>query len=120
MNGAASQNDDECWETETQTPQLQQQQQSCGVGTLSSESRLRMMSTMAYSMSVIQDMNLTEETILPPRTKFLKQWKVRNNGNSAWPVGTHLRIVSGNRTMVAQEKIFINPQVQVSFSLQLQ
>ncbi|CAL8142516.1 unnamed protein product [Orchesella dallaii] len=106
MNGAASQNDDECWEPE---PQLQQQSSCMSTG---EESSSGMMRTMAYSMSIIQDMSLTEETILPPRTKFLKQWKVRNSGNSEWPNGTHLRIVSGNRSMLAQEKIFINPQVQ--------
>lgn len=102
-------NDDECWEP---NPQPQQQQQPVAPPADRNDFKLK---TTAYSMSIIQDMSLTEDTIIPPRTKFVKQWKIQNTGNLAWPTGSHLRIISGNRTMVAQEKIFINPQVQVLY-----
>lgn len=109
-NAATNQNswiDEECWEpVDTTVHQTH-------TAPTRDRNDFNKMKTTAYSMSIIQDMTLTEDTLIPPRTKFVKQWKIQNTGNSAWPPGSHLRIISGNRTMAAQEKIFINPQVQV-------
>lgn len=96
--------EEESWET-VETQPTQQQPAAA-----QPENKLK---TNAYTMSIIQDMSVTEDNLIPPRTRFVKQWKIQNTGNLAWPPGSHLRIISGNRSMVAQERIFINPQVQV-------
>ena len=69
--------------------------------------------TDTYSMNLVTDLSSTEETCIPPFTKFFKVWRIRNSGNHAWPPGSFLRFKSGKR-MFVQEKIYLNPPVQVS------
>ncbi|CAG7816807.1 unnamed protein product [Allacma fusca] len=64
-----------------------------------------------YIMSVVDDLSSADDSSIPPYTKFVKVWRIRNSGSHAWPPGSHLRFKSGKR-MFVQEKIYLNPPVQ--------
>ncbi|PKY49567.1 hypothetical protein RhiirA4_248099 [Rhizophagus irregularis] len=45
----------------------------------------------------IEDVNVPDGTILSPQTKFLKIWKMSNNGSITWPESTALHFSGGER-----------------------
>uniref|UniRef100_U9TG26 Nbr1 FW domain-containing protein n=1 Tax=Rhizophagus irregularis (strain DAOM 181602 / DAOM 197198 / MUCL 43194) TaxID=747089 RepID=U9TG26_RHIID len=45
----------------------------------------------------IEDVNVPDGTILSPQTKFLKIWKMSNNGSITWPESTALHFADGER-----------------------
>ncbi|CAB4385673.1 unnamed protein product [Rhizophagus irregularis] len=56
----------------------------------------------AYNASMlnarfIEDVNVPDGTILSPQTKFLKIWKMSNNGSITWPESTALHFAGGER-----------------------
>ncbi|CAB4421474.1 unnamed protein product [Rhizophagus irregularis] len=56
----------------------------------------------AYNASMlnarfIEDVNVPDGTILSPQTKFLKIWKMSNNGSITWPESTALHFSGGER-----------------------
>ncbi|KAM6452158.1 next to BRCA1 gene 1 protein isoform 2-T2 [Liasis olivaceus] len=50
------------------------------------------------------DENLPDGTHLPPKTTFIKHWRMRNTGNMAWSSDTKLKFMWGNLTLVSLEK----------------
>lgn len=49
------------------------------------------------SMSLVSDVTVGEGEAIPPSTAFVKSWKIRNNGNEAWPFGCCLRFLMGEQ-----------------------
>ncbi|KAJ4973661.1 hypothetical protein NE237_006835 [Protea cynaroides] len=45
----------------------------------------------------IQDMNVTDGTMMAPETPFTKIWRMRNNGTIVWPLGTQLVWIGGDK-----------------------
>ena len=45
----------------------------------------------------ILDVNILDGTILTPLTHFTKIWRMRNNGAVAWPHGTKLLCIGGDK-----------------------
>jgi len=43
------------------------------------------------------------ETIMKPTQVFLKTWKMRNEGEEAWPEGCHLICISKTNNIIATE-----------------
>ena len=67
-----------------------------------------------YSMSLVDDISSSDDVSVPPNTKFIKRWRVRNSGTSDWPNGTHLKFRSGQTNMCSTDHVLIQqPQVQV-------
>lgn len=52
----------------------------------------------------VQDVTIPGGTIVPTGAKFTKIWRVRNEGEAAWPEETHLTFVGGDR-MASQEAV---------------
>jgi len=73
--------------------------------------------TNSYAMSLETELSADEGTV-PPYTKFVKMWKIRNSGDSVWPPGSHLVFKHGEK-MSAQDKIYLNPSVQPGESREL-
>ncbi|MFH4979385.1 hypothetical protein AB6A40_006094 [Gnathostoma spinigerum] len=47
------------------------------------------------SMQFIQDITIGEGESVPPSTRFLKTWRVRNNGTEWWPTGCYIGFMEG-------------------------
>ncbi|CAN6276023.1 unnamed protein product [Urochloa humidicola] len=45
----------------------------------------------------IKDVTVPDGTPMAPSTPFTKIWRMRNNGSTMWPYGTHLLWVAGDR-----------------------
>ncbi|CAL5068451.1 unnamed protein product [Urochloa decumbens] len=45
----------------------------------------------------IKDVTVPDGTLMAPSTPFTKIWRMRNNGSTFWPYGTHLLWVGGDR-----------------------
>lgn len=45
----------------------------------------------------ILDVNVNDDTLMPPSTPFIKIWRMRNNGGLVWPQGTQLVWIGGDR-----------------------
>jgi len=50
-----------------------------------------------YSAEFLQDVTLEDGTVIEVGKPFTKIWRVRNNGNVAWPADCMLRFTSGDR-----------------------
>ena len=50
-----------------------------------------------YHATYVLDNNISEGQIFPPGAEFVKSWRVRNDGSTAWPEETSLRFVAGDR-----------------------
>ncbi|CAO3621646.1 unnamed protein product [Mucor hiemalis] len=49
-----------------------------------------------FSARFVSDLNIPDGTLVVPNKSFIKMWKVVNNGNVDWPVGTHLLFNGGS------------------------
>ncbi|KAG2201221.1 hypothetical protein INT47_013032 [Mucor saturninus] len=47
------------------------------------------------SAEFISDINIPDGTLIVPKKTFIKMWKISNNGNTDWPIGTHLLFNGG-------------------------
>nr|CAG4638034.1 EOG090X0CQ9 [Chydorus sphaericus] len=47
------------------------------------------------NMALIQDVTIGEGESVPPRTDFIKTWKVSNSGDDQWPEGSQLVFTGG-------------------------
>ncbi|XP_070555383.1 protein ILRUN-like [Ptychodera flava] len=47
------------------------------------------------SMSLVQDITIGEGESVPPNTRFIKTWRIRNSGDEKWPCGVCLRFTQG-------------------------
>ncbi|KDQ15743.1 hypothetical protein BOTBODRAFT_31628 [Botryobasidium botryosum FD-172 SS1] len=45
----------------------------------------------------ISDNNIPDGHVFPAGAEFVKSWRLRNDGGAAWPVGTRLAFVAGDR-----------------------
>lgn len=45
----------------------------------------------------ILDVNVIDGTMMAPSTAFTKIWRMRNNGTTAWPKGTQLVWIGGDK-----------------------
>ncbi|XP_063107723.1 next to BRCA1 gene 1 protein isoform X2 [Cavia porcellus] len=50
------------------------------------------------------DENLPDGTHLPPGTRFLKHWRMRNTGTISWSADTKLKFMWGNLTLASAER----------------
>ncbi|XP_077994286.1 protein ILRUN-like [Glandiceps talaboti] len=49
------------------------------------------------SMSLEKDVTIGEGESVPPNTRFIKTWRIRNAGDERWPIGLCLRFTSGHQ-----------------------
>ncbi|KAK5976859.1 Inflammation and lipid regulator with UBA and NBR1 domain [Trichostrongylus colubriformis] len=47
------------------------------------------------NMQLVRDVTIGEGESVPPKTRFVKSWRVKNNGGVHWPQGTALCFVEG-------------------------
>ncbi|RKP22478.1 hypothetical protein SYNPS1DRAFT_20011, partial [Syncephalis pseudoplumigaleata] len=50
-----------------------------------------------YDADFINDASIDDGTIMAPGEKFVKSWTLANGGANAWPAGTRLIYVGGER-----------------------
>uniref|UniRef100_A0A1I8EPU2 N_BRCA1_IG domain-containing protein n=2 Tax=Wuchereria bancrofti TaxID=6293 RepID=A0A1I8EPU2_WUCBA len=53
--------------------------------------------TQLPSMQFVQDITIGEGESVPPSTRFIKTWRVRNSGNEWWPNGCFLCYMEGDK-----------------------
>uniref|UniRef100_A0A0M3HRS2 N_BRCA1_IG domain-containing protein n=2 Tax=Ascaris TaxID=6251 RepID=A0A0M3HRS2_ASCLU len=53
--------------------------------------------TRLPSMQFVQDITIGEGESVPPSTRFVKTWRVRNNGTEAWPAGCYIAYMEGDK-----------------------
>lgn len=51
---------------------------------------------VVLSSQLVGDVTIPDGTKLAPGEKFVKTWKLQNNGSTAWPVGTRLVMIQGD------------------------
>ncbi|XP_055334694.1 uncharacterized protein LOC129585837 [Paramacrobiotus metropolitanus] len=56
-------------------------------------------------MVFVQDVTIGEGESVPPKTKFIKTWKIRNPGWDSWPPGCALRFTGNGHQMTHIERI---------------
>jgi next-to-BRCA1 protein 1 len=56
----------------------------------------------------VKDVSIEDGTCMLPSSKFVKIWKMRNEGNGAWPEGTVLSHVGGDQ-LGAREAVAVTP-----------
>ncbi|KAL7648486.1 UNVERIFIED_CONTAM: hypothetical protein RMT77_000392 [Armadillidium vulgare] len=59
-------------------------------------------------MTFLKDITIGEGESVPPNTRFVKTWKIKNNGDDSWPNGCQLIYTGGDR-MGAPSQVSINP-----------
>jgi len=50
-----------------------------------------------YLARFVKDITMPDGTEVAPSTLFLKIWKIRNDGENAWPINTKLAMVAGDK-----------------------
>lgn len=50
-----------------------------------------------FDSRFIQDVNVLDGTVMAPSTPFTKIWRMKNNGKFAWPRGTQIQWIGGDR-----------------------
>lgn len=53
--------------------------------------------TPSYVATYLSDNNIPDGQIFPPGAEFVKSWRMRNDGDVAWPEDTMLSFVAGDR-----------------------
>ncbi|VDK47038.1 unnamed protein product [Anisakis simplex] len=53
--------------------------------------------TRLPSMQFVQDITIGEGESVPPSTRFVKTWRVRNNGLECWPAGCYIAFMEGDK-----------------------
>ncbi|KAK2715285.1 protein ILRUN-like [Artemia franciscana] len=49
------------------------------------------------SMAFVADITIGEGESIPPNTRFIKTWRVRNSGTDVWPEDTSLQYINGTQ-----------------------
>jgi len=57
-------------------------------------------------MALVRDVTVGEGESIPPNTRFVKTWRVKNTGSDPWPPGTVLRFTSGEQ-LASQERVIV-------------
>jgi hypothetical protein len=65
-----------------------------------------------YSFEFLQDLNVPDDTILPPGAEFTKRWQLRNNGICPWSTEFSVVFASGDQ-MSAADSIPLENEVAV-------
>lgn len=69
----------------------------------------------------IKDVSVADGTTLAPETKFVKTWRVRNDGVAAWPENTMLSYVGGDQlgtsSVVSVPPVEAGQEVEISVSM---
>lgn len=59
------------------------------------------------SFEFLFDVNLADESVISPSSAHVKSWRVKNDGVAAWPEGTKLIFVRGDRELVNEEEFIV-------------
>jgi len=59
-------------------------------------------------MVFLKDITIGEGESIPPKTTFVKTWRVQNPGPDRWPPGCILRFTSGVQ-LSAQDRVLVEP-----------
>ncbi|KAI0053384.1 hypothetical protein FA95DRAFT_739476 [Auriscalpium vulgare] len=54
----------------------------------------------------VEDNNIPDGQIFPPGAEFVKSWRMRNDGLGAWPAGTEVVYVAGDKLMLDKRERF--------------
>jgi hypothetical protein len=71
-----------------------------------------------YSFEFLQDLNLPDDTVLPPGAEFTKRWRLRNNGICDWSTEFSVVFVGGDQ-MSAADSIPLEEEVAVSQTVEV-
>eukprot|EP01089_Gocevia_fonbrunei_P009574 TRINITY_DN2191_c0_g1_i1.p1 TRINITY_DN2191_c0_g1~~TRINITY_DN2191_c0_g1_i1.p1 ORF type:complete len:570 (-),score=125.11 TRINITY_DN2191_c0_g1_i1:1-1710(-) len=66
--------------------------------------------TPTYMSRFVSDVTVEDGSVFTPKSNFIKIWKIRNNGESAWPENTRLIYVSGD--VLSSVEAVVVPSVQ--------
>jgi hypothetical protein len=62
----------------------------------------------------VKDITLKDGSILQSNSTFVKVWEMSNSGPDAWPEGTVLQFVGGDRMFTEDDKNIKSPEIKVS------
>ncbi|RUS28497.1 hypothetical protein BC938DRAFT_481815 [Jimgerdemannia flammicorona] len=62
----------------------------------------------------VEDVNIPDGAVMQPQARFLKIWKMLNNGEEEWPQGTQLSFCGGDRMF---SEAWINTSDEYSFAV---
>lgn len=67
------------------------------------------------------DVSIEDGTIFPPSEKFVKIWRLRNEGSSAWPETTRLSFVGGDRLSSSEAVVVggVNPGAEIDVDIEM-
>jgi len=70
---------------------------------------------------LVTDVTVDDGTRMPVKTRFLKTWRMRNNGNVAWPEGTKLTHVQGDSFGVVESVAVaaVGPELETDISIEM-
>lgn len=58
-------------------------------------------------MTLIKDVTIGDGEAVPPRTPFLKTWRIQNSGQDSWPPGCCLKFLQGD-LLEAKERVMVD------------
>jgi len=67
----------------------------------------------------IQDVNFPDGSVIAPASTILKQWRIKNAGSVAWPEGSKLIFLRGNRELLGEVEEFAVPLAQPGESVDI-
>jgi hypothetical protein len=76
------------------------------------------LSSCTNSFEFVQDLNIPDDTNLPPGAEFTKRWQLRNNGTCPWSTEYSVVFVGGDQ-MSAAESLPIGEAVAVGQTLEV-
>jgi hypothetical protein len=74
---------------------------------------------LSLSSKFIRDVNLPDESVVESGSAVVKTWLVQNNGNQAWPDGSKLIFLRGDRQLIAEEEFEIPSLIQPGQSVEI-
>jgi hypothetical protein len=62
-----------------------------------------------FDAEFIEDVNFPDGSVIAPATTVIKQWRIKNAGSVAWPEGSKLIFLRGNRELLGETEEFAVP-----------
>ncbi|KAK6189982.1 hypothetical protein SNE40_001938 [Patella caerulea] len=73
------------------------------------------------SMAFVKDITIGDGEAIPPNTKFIKTWRVKNGGSDTWPPGCSLRFSGGDNLSVTDRVLvdILQPHQETNISIEM-
>jgi len=74
-----------------------------------------------YLSRFVADLSIEDGSYILPEQPFVKIWKMRNEGTTAWPEGTRLIYVGGDKTSNSESVVIppIEPDVEIDIAVDM-